>query len=593
MMMAGAVRHRAAGAAAVPRAAALLHAGVAGRQRERMNMTRRVLSAAAVCAATHAAHGAPLRQELLDDFKNAALWQASASDQVRAALRVDPADGGLCLDYDFGGVSGYAVMQRELPVDWPQHFDLRLRFKGSGAVNDFQMKLVDASGDNVWWINRPAYRLPGRLTEIKLRRRHIDFAWGPHTRSQLAPHAHPRVRHRCRAERWLGRPRIAVRVAARAGGARARSIAVARAAPQRARRHARPRLPACARVQRRCAALAGQRQAPARLHAAGLRRRQALAAAAPRGGQRRWARRHLVAGERGASSACSAAQDESAAGTRAARQHAVARRQRRALGAGARRTPGRDAARLPRPAELLGPRRRGRWRRALCLAVRRRCDRDRPRRLLDRAGRADRRRPSAHLGRREGRAVAARRLSADPRGALASRRVHARHRGRGRRHARCATSTRALHPHQPQRQAAPLHAAARRAAVAGQSAAAIPDDARRIEPGAPARMGRRRACSQRPQDVACDRAADRRARRAVRRGCLTCGVEQGTTAHRARRSAIARLSAAAVRRHARRRRTAHDRLVRAADPQGHSPTRWTAQSSMRASTTSRQVGASA
>jgi F5/8 type C domain len=140
-----------------------------------MNVARRLLTAAAVCAATHAAQSATV----LDDFKSAALWKASASDQVRAALRVDSSDGSLCLDYDFNGVSGYAVMQRELPVQWPQHFELKFRFKGSGAVNDLQMKLVDASGDNVWWINRPGFALPDKLTEMKLRRRHIDFAWGP------------------------------------------------------------------------------------------------------------------------------------------------------------------------------------------------------------------------------------------------------------------------------------------------------------------------------------------------------------------------------------------------------------------------------
>ncbi len=146
-----------------------------------MNMARRVLTAAAVCAATNAAQGASLRHEVLDDFRNTTAWRATASDQVRATLRTDTRDGSLCLDYDFNGVSGYAVMQRELPMDWPQHFDLKLRVKGSGARNDFQLKLVGASGDNVWWINRPAYRLPDRLTEIKLRRRHIDFAWGPST----------------------------------------------------------------------------------------------------------------------------------------------------------------------------------------------------------------------------------------------------------------------------------------------------------------------------------------------------------------------------------------------------------------------------
>lgn len=128
-----------------------------------------------------AAQATPLRQELLDDFSQPAAWQASASDQVRASLRRD-ADGSLCLDYDFAGVSGYAVMRRELPVDWPARFDLLVRLKATGAINDFQFKLVDASGDNVWWVNRPnatGQTLPRTLGDIKIRRRHIGFAWGP------------------------------------------------------------------------------------------------------------------------------------------------------------------------------------------------------------------------------------------------------------------------------------------------------------------------------------------------------------------------------------------------------------------------------
>jgi hypothetical protein len=116
---------------------------------------------------------------VLDEFRDVSAWRATASDQVRASLRAVANDRSLCLDYDFGGVSGYAVMQRELPIDWPEHFDLRLSIKGRGAVNDFQVKFVDASGDNVWWVARPAYRLPTKLTELKLRRRHVEFAWGP------------------------------------------------------------------------------------------------------------------------------------------------------------------------------------------------------------------------------------------------------------------------------------------------------------------------------------------------------------------------------------------------------------------------------
>ena len=132
------------------------------------------------------AGAAPPRPVLLDDFGDAKPWVASASDQVQAALRRD-ADGSLCLDYDFAGVSGYAVMRRALPQRWPERFDITARIKSSGAVNDFQFKLVDASGDNVWWVNRPnstgvgspASALPSSLADLKLRRRHIEFAWGP------------------------------------------------------------------------------------------------------------------------------------------------------------------------------------------------------------------------------------------------------------------------------------------------------------------------------------------------------------------------------------------------------------------------------
>ena len=110
---------------------------------------------------------------VLDDMKDATPWKAAASDQVKASLRRDAKDDSLCLDYDFAGVSGYAVLRRELPLDWPADFALTTPLKGRGAGNDVQIKLVDASGDNVWWINRPAFDLPDTLTEQRFKRRHV------------------------------------------------------------------------------------------------------------------------------------------------------------------------------------------------------------------------------------------------------------------------------------------------------------------------------------------------------------------------------------------------------------------------------------
>ena len=127
---------------------------------------------------------APCQATVLDDLRQPKAWQASASDQVRASLRADR-DGSLCLDYDFNGVSGYAVMRRELPVTWPAQFELTLRLKQTGARNPVQIKWVDDSGDNVWWSRPAAERVPSRLGVLSLRRRHVDFAWGPATERRL------------------------------------------------------------------------------------------------------------------------------------------------------------------------------------------------------------------------------------------------------------------------------------------------------------------------------------------------------------------------------------------------------------------------
>jgi hypothetical protein len=136
-----------------------------------------LLLAATATATTQAA--------VLDDMKDATPWQATASDQVKATTRRDPKDDSLCLDYDFSGVSGYAVLRRELPLNWPADFALTAQIKGTSQTNDVQIKFVDASGDNVWWVHRPAMPLPDTLTDTTFKRRHIQFAWGPTPDRQL------------------------------------------------------------------------------------------------------------------------------------------------------------------------------------------------------------------------------------------------------------------------------------------------------------------------------------------------------------------------------------------------------------------------
>ena len=117
----------------------------------------------------------------LDDFESTDGWKVVASDQVGGALRVvDGAEGrAVCLDYDFHGVSGYVGLQKRMPLDYPENYAFEYRMRGEGPPNDLQFKLVDASGDNVWWVRTPMFEPPTDWQPVQLRKRHVSMAWGP------------------------------------------------------------------------------------------------------------------------------------------------------------------------------------------------------------------------------------------------------------------------------------------------------------------------------------------------------------------------------------------------------------------------------
>ena len=117
----------------------------------------------------------------LDDFEQVGAWTVATSDQVSGKLRMAEGHDGkaLCLDYDFNGVSGYAAMQRELPLDYPDNYAFTFQLRGDSPANDLQFKLVDDSGDNVWWVNRTHFEYPKQWTPVVYKKRHISRAWGP------------------------------------------------------------------------------------------------------------------------------------------------------------------------------------------------------------------------------------------------------------------------------------------------------------------------------------------------------------------------------------------------------------------------------
>jgi len=121
------------------------------------------------------------QDELLDDFADPTAWTLSATDDVKAALRpaTGPHGSALCIDFDFGKVTGYVSARRALPIDYPSRFEFMLNVRGDAPPNALQFKLVDATGDNVWWVNRPDYRFAHDWQAQRFRQRDIAFAWGP------------------------------------------------------------------------------------------------------------------------------------------------------------------------------------------------------------------------------------------------------------------------------------------------------------------------------------------------------------------------------------------------------------------------------
>src|ERR1700730_9052709 len=85
----------------------------------------------------------------------------------------------LQMDFDFKGGGGFVVARRARKQEMPEEYAVKFRLRGRGPVNHLELKLVDATGQNVWRHVYKDLRLPLRWTRMRLDSRDIEFAWGP------------------------------------------------------------------------------------------------------------------------------------------------------------------------------------------------------------------------------------------------------------------------------------------------------------------------------------------------------------------------------------------------------------------------------
>jgi len=116
-----------------------------------------------------------------DRFLDLSPWRLDASDDVKASLHGGTAgqsDGEMCLDFDFGKVSGYVTARRDLDIRYGKNYEFTVDVRGDAPPNGLQLKVADAGAVNVWWINRPDYVFTPQWQTLRVPQRDLSFAWG-------------------------------------------------------------------------------------------------------------------------------------------------------------------------------------------------------------------------------------------------------------------------------------------------------------------------------------------------------------------------------------------------------------------------------
>jgi hypothetical protein len=118
----------------------------------------------------------------LMSFADTVGWVGAPSDGVRLVLQGDRtvSDQALRFDFDFQGHAGYAVARHAFSLaPLPPHWAMTLHVRGDAPSNTLEIKFVDSSGQNVWWMRRLALTPSREGTTLRFRPSDLSFAWGP------------------------------------------------------------------------------------------------------------------------------------------------------------------------------------------------------------------------------------------------------------------------------------------------------------------------------------------------------------------------------------------------------------------------------
>jgi hypothetical protein len=124
---------------------------------------------------------------VIDDFEGASDWIAAPSDGVSLTIGRDSGRAGqaMRLDFDFQGGSGWAIARKPVALELSENYEFSFWIRAESPVNTLEFKVLDETGENVWWINRRDFVFPAEWTRMRIKRRHLSFAWGPSGGSEI------------------------------------------------------------------------------------------------------------------------------------------------------------------------------------------------------------------------------------------------------------------------------------------------------------------------------------------------------------------------------------------------------------------------
>ena len=127
------------------------------------------------------------QERMLDNFENKEGWSYNVSDGVTLSLTNEKGISGnaIRIDYDFAKGTGFGGIQKLFPINLPDNYEFTFWLKAESPSNNFEIKFIDSTGNNVWWVNNRNYSFPGGWQKIKIKKRHIEFAWGPTVDKEL------------------------------------------------------------------------------------------------------------------------------------------------------------------------------------------------------------------------------------------------------------------------------------------------------------------------------------------------------------------------------------------------------------------------